>query len=66
MANGSSHANKTDQNGKGVGKTPCFPVSEGRSLATVGKPRVSKGFWWLLDPKKYEETSDGKRVLPRE
>lgn len=26
----------------------------------------SKKFWWLLDPKKHEETSDGKRVLPRE
>ena len=26
----------------------------------------SKKFWWLLDPKKHEETSDGKRILPRE
>ena len=45
---------------------PCIrvsPVSEGRSRATVGKPRVSKGFWWLLDPKKYEETTDGKLSL---
>jgi hypothetical protein len=66
MVNAFSRANKTDQNGKGVGKIPCFPVLEGRSLATVGKPRVSKEFWWLLDPKKHEETADGKRILPRE